>query len=171
MHANGRLADGRAFVLAHPAADAQVVDDDRALKDAHLTRRKTRFCQLELDRLLGEWAHLLADDALLLLDPRQAAILIDLRPTDDLLLLACKGERGDGFNRTALAAGVAAVITVSQPGDQNGGPEPLDARLAKRWLEGGCWTGAHALAAAHALGVEGIRVGSGRVKREGMIER
>jgi len=39
MHANGRLTDGRAFVLAHPAADAQVVDDQRELKDADLTRR------------------------------------------------------------------------------------------------------------------------------------
>ena len=126
MHANGRLTNSRAFVLAHPTADAQVVDDHRALKDDGLTRRKTRFCQFKFDRFLGEWTHLLADDALLLLDPRQAAVLVYLRSTYNLLLLEFQGERGDGLNRAALAAGIAAVVTISKSGDQNRGPETLD---------------------------------------------
>jgi hypothetical protein len=86
MHANSGFTNGRAFVLAHAAADAQVVDDHRALKDDGLTRRKTRFCQFKFDRFLGERTHLLADDALLLLDPREAAVLVDLHSADDLLL-------------------------------------------------------------------------------------
>jgi hypothetical protein len=93
------------------------VDDYRALKDADLTRWKTCFSKFKLDRFLGEWAHLLADDALLLLDPWQAAVLINLHSTDDLLLLEDQWEWGDGFDGTALAAGIAAIVTVSQPGD------------------------------------------------------
>ena len=117
MHTNGCFSNSWAFILADPAPDAQLVDDHRALKDSSLTCRKTHFYQFKLDRFLRKWAHFLADDAVLLLGPREAAILVNFRSTNNLLLLVFQEKGGDGFDRTALAAGIAPVVAVSKPGN------------------------------------------------------
>jgi len=105
-------------------------------------RERTRLAGLlkqpdsgELDGLVGDRAHLLADDARRVLRPRQAAIAVDDGHSQDLLALGGQVELGDGARRAGRAAGAAVVEAVPEPGRKDRRPQSREAGLAQARLQ------------------------------------
>ena len=106
---------------------------------------------LEQDGLLRHRAHLLAHDAVTLIGPRDAPILIDVGDTDDGEALLLQLQRRNRADRADLAARGTRVVAIPQAWHEHGSPQAFQSGLRYGRMDGAGRARAGALAAAQAL--------------------
>ncbi len=106
---------------------------------------------IQLNGLFGQRAHLLADDAVDVLCPWNAAVLIYLGLADDRLLFLRQRQLGNGAGRADLAAAVAGVVAVAQPRHHHRCPGAVEVGACLTGVDGPGGADADADAAADAF--------------------
>ena len=121
--------------------------------DGNLRTIRTPDCGFfQLNGLFGQRAHLFANQAGLVVRPGNAAVLIDIGQTNNLLAFLFKGKRWNGLDRADLAAQVAGIVAVAQTRHQDGGTQPLQSGIEDRRLEPAGGTNPDAFVTACAFG-------------------
>ena len=87
MDANSRLVIEGALILTDATSNAAFAGHVRALHVHQRTVGALHLDRFQPDGLVGHGAHLLAHDAILIIGPGNAAILVDVCQADDLLPL------------------------------------------------------------------------------------
>ena len=102
--ANGSFAVERALEFANAATDALIPINVRQL---HGYSRSVELCEVtlfQIDRFFWQRAHFFTDNAVALIGPRNAAILIDVRFADHLRAFVGQAQRRNRLHGTDLPA-------------------------------------------------------------------
>ena len=90
VNPNGCLAIEWALVFADTATDTQILYDPGAKYRGHFHAGAYYYFLLQLNSLSGNGTHLLADYAIAILSPRDAALPINQGHTQHFLSLLCQ---------------------------------------------------------------------------------
>ena len=105
-------AGERAFVLADAAADAHVGDDVGVFDHAFRSVGSGRLAPLEPDRLVGNGAVFLADEAVLVAPIGDAEVLVEHRPADGVFVFCVERQLPDGTGRAYVDAFLAFAAKI-----------------------------------------------------------
>jgi len=157
---NTGAAGKRAFVFADPAAETFFADDVRIFYHLFCPVGCQPFADFKSDRLVGNGAVLLADQAVLVASVRDAEVFVEDGSSERLLLLLFECQLPDRTGRADLPAEIAVVFAVARAHFGKGCPEAGKPVFDTIGLQTGSvrCADAHALKATDALPPERILV-------------
>ena len=166
INPDGSFPVKRAFVFADPTAYAAVSQDMGEFDLGNRIVNSPDVLFFQLDRFLRQRAHLLADDAFLVVGPGDATTFIDICLSDYLRLFFLKAEGWNCLHGTDLTASVAGKIAISKARDEQGRPESLNAGIKDCGLKRIGRAGAHAFRTADAFGhIQNVRIAFAHTRR------
>lgn len=142
-----------AFVLAYPAANAEIEIHKRALDLVGPALGFDLNC-LELYGLVGCGAVFFAHDALDALCIGDTAVLVNIGKAYFSTFLFPLGKLSDGSCGTYLTAQGTVVLTVADVKVEPWGPDSLEACLEQRWLKSISEADLHTFSAANTTAKE-----------------
>ena len=151
IYSDGGLAVHGALVFANSAADAPLPDDVWLLNGHYITIRGHQRLTFQLYSLVRNRAHLFAYDAISIVSPGDASVLVNVRQSHYFVLFLGQSEFWYCSSRTYLATGVAGVDAIPQSRYQHWGPETLQTGFLDSGLETASRAGAHTFTTTDAF--------------------
>ena len=134
-HVDGRLVDNRALCLADATPDAQVDIHSGLLDRPFAAASPNHDSLLKPDRLLRRWTVFLAHNTGNTLGIGETPALIDKGKANSRFFFLGLREGTDRSRRADLTTKRAIILTVADPRNQDGRPDPLNPGLEQGGLK------------------------------------
>ncbi len=148
IYSYGCIPADRAFVFTNPAADAEFPSHMGEFQNHVFTIRTHHAGFFQQDGLFRHWTHLLANKTGLMIRPGDAPVFIDVCQSDHLTAFCFQIKRWNRLNGADLPTGIAGIIAIAKPRDEDGRTQTCCTHLQDRWLQSSGWANADTVVAA-----------------------